>query len=352
MNAAAQPKAAETKAKTTRVGVVEGGAVLPHEVLGLSVAQLEQAYRTMVYARRFEEKAASLYQNKEIQGFCHLAIGQEATTTGTKLAAGPMDDFITSYRCHNMALDCGLSGDEIMAELTGRATGISKGKGGSMHMFEPSKHFWGGHGIVAAQVPLGVGLAFAAKYRGETDRVAYVFMGDGAMNAGQVFEAFNMAALWQLPVVFVIENNKWGMGTSVARAAAGNLVERGTPFGIRGETVDGMDLFAVVEAVRRARAEALTGKPVLLEFDTYRYRGHSMSDPAKYRTRDDVEGVREARDPIVRLETYLKANFKKTSEWFEDVDESIKTEVNAVAERAVTAPYPDASELWTDVVPE
>lgn len=324
-------------------------ALLEHHRLGLSDDTLEAAYRAMLYARRFQEKAAALYQQQEILGFCHLYIGQEAVAVGTKLASQPGDDFITSYRCHVHALVCGLSGEEVMGELTGRTIGISKGKGGSMHMFDPSKRFWGGHGIVAAQVPIGAGLAFAAKYKGE-DRVSFTFIGDGAMNAGQTFETFNMAALWKLPVVFIIENNQWGMGTSVSRAAAGELCKRGEPFGIPGEKVDGMDMLAVVKAVSKAAAHVRSGKgPYLLEMDTYRYRGHSMSDPAKYRTRDDVECVRETRDPIIRLQAYMEKNLKKKSEWFEKMDESIKVEVGKVADAATSAPWPDASELWTDV---
>lgn len=346
MNAMPQAK---TEAKTTTLKVKQGGGKLPHEKLGLSKEQLLATHRTMQYARRFEEKAASLYQQKEIQGFCHLAIGQEATTTGTKLMSKPGDDFITSYRCHNLALDCGISGDEVMAELTGRSTGISKGKGGSMHMFDPSKHFWGGHGIVGAQVALGTGLAFARKYNGQPN-ASFTFMGDGAMNCGQTFESFNMAALWGLPVVYIIENNQWGMGTSVARASAGDLYKRGEPFGIRGEKVDGMDVLAVADAIMRARADALEGRPVLLEMDTYRYRGHSMSDPAKYRSRDDVECVREQRDPIIRLQAYLTEHFNIKPEYFEKIDEEVKAQVTQVAANATSAPYPDASEMWTDVV--
>lgn len=348
MSTLAAEIAKQKQASGAGMGVVKGGSKLPHEQLGLTLPQLEAAYRTMLYARRFEEKAASLYQQQEIQGFCHLGIGQEAVTTGTKLASLEGDDFITSYRCHNLALDCGISGLEIMAELTGRAAGISKGKGGSMHMFDPAKRFWGGHGIVGAQVALGTGLAFASKYNNE-GRVSFTYMGDGAANAGQVFESMNMAALWKLPVVFIIENNQWGMGTSVARASAGELYRRGECFGIVGEKVDGMDLFAVVASVKRAAAKARAGEPYLLEMDTYRYRGHSMSDPAKYRTREDVENVREARDPINRLEKYLKEHFKKKPEWFDSLDETIKADVNEVAAQATTLPYPDEAELWTDV---
>jgi pyruvate dehydrogenase E1 component alpha subunit len=291
-----------------------------------------------------------LYQQQHIQGFCHLYIGQEAVAVGARLATQEgHDDFITSYRCHVHALVSGLSGEEVMGELTGRSIGISKGKGGSMHMFEPSKRFWGGHGIVAAQVPLGAGLAFASKYKKE-NRVCLTFIGDGAMNAGQVFESFNMAALWKLPVVFIIENNHWGMGTSVPRAAAGPLVKRGEPFGIPCENADGMDVLSVIGAVQKAVAHCRQGKgPYLLELDTYRYRGHSMSDPAKYRTREDVDCIRDTRDPIITLETYLKNNFKLSEKDFEKIDEEVKAEIEKVAEAATAAPRPTPADLFTDV---
>ncbi len=329
-----------------------------HDLLGLTKAEVVQWYKQMLYMRRFEEKAASLYQQKEIQGFCHLYIGQEAVAAGAKAASIDGDDFITSYRCHALALVCGLTGEEVMGELTGRTIGISKGKGGSMHMFEPAKHFWGGHGIVAAQVPLGAGLAYARKYQNDVlgqknKNVCFTFIGDGAMNAGQVFEAFNMAALWKLPVVFVIENNQWGMGTSVPRAAAGELHRRGEPFGIPGEKVDGMDFLTSMDAFRRASDHCREGKgPYLLELDTYRYRGHSMSDPAKYRTREDVDAVKELRDPIVRMQKYMMDTLGMKEDEFEAFDDVIKVDVAKVAEAATTAPRPDASELFTDVVPE
>lgn len=320
-------------------------------------AELMHWHEQMLYMRRFEEKAAALYQQKEIQGFCHLYIGQEAVAAGLKAIAFEGDDFITSYRCHALALVCGLTGEQVMGELTGREIGISKGKGGSMHMFEPEKGFWGGHGIVAAQVPLGAGLAFARKYQndvlGQTNQnVCFTLIGDGAMNAGQVFESFNMAQLWKLPVIFVIENNQYGMGTSVPRAAAGELYKRGEPFGIPGEKVDGMDFMAVAEAGKRAADYCRAGKgPYLLEMDTYRYRGHSMSDPAKYRTREDVENVRESRDPISAIQRLLmKVHGVKEAE-LDALDEAIKTEINRVAEVATTAPRPSDDELWTDVYP-
>ena len=343
-------KVIEKNSKTSKSGAM-------HDSLGLNKAEMVKWYKQMLMMRRFEEKAASLYQQKEIQGFCHLYIGQEAVATGAKAASIEGDDFITSYRCHALALVCGLSGEEVMGELTGRKIGISKGKGGSMHMFEPKKHFWGGHGIVAAQVPLGAGLAYAAKYRNDVlghsnQNVSFTFMGDGTANAGQVFEAFNMAALWKLPVVFVIENNQWGMGTSVPRAAAGELWKRGEPFGIPGEKIDGMDFLTSMEAFKRAGDYCRAGMgPYLLEMDTYRYRGHSMSDPAKYRTREDVDAVKELRDPITRMQKYMMDHFDMPEAEFEAFDDVIKTEVNRIAEVAVTAERPDAGELFTDVVP-
>lgn len=314
-------------------------------------AELLAAYELMLLIRRFEEKAASLYQQGHIGGFCHLYIGQEAVIAGCRAATTPEDDYITSYRCHAHALACGISPEQVMAELTGRVGGISKGKGGSMHMFDPEKRFWGGHGIVAAQVPLGAGLAFAAKYKGET-RASLTFIGDGAMNAGQVFETFNMAALWKLPALFIIENNQYGMGTSVPRAAAGELWKRGEPFGIPGKKIDGMDFFAVRDAITEAMKLVRAGQPVLLEMDTYRYRGHSMSDPAKYRTREQVECVREQRDPITNLGKVLQAEHSISAAELEAIDERIKTRMAAVEKFALESPLPDESELFTDIMPE
>jgi len=341
-------KALKTEAKSDKLGAAKA----------FTKAELLHWHEQMLYMRRFEEKAAALYQQKEIQGFCHLYIGQEAVAAGLKAIAHEGDDFITSYRCHALALVCGLTGEQVMGELTGRQIGISKGKGGSMHMFEPEKGFWGGHGIVAAQVPLGAGLAFARKYQndvmGETNQsVCFTLIGDGAMNAGQVFESFNMAQLWKLPVIFVIENNQYGMGTSVPRAAAGELYKRGEPFGIPGEKVDGMDFIAVAEAGKRAADYCRAGKgPYILEMDTYRYRGHSMSDPAKYRTREEVEGVREGRDPISRIQRLLIAEHSVKEAELDALDETIKTEINRVAEVATTAPRPSDDELWTDIYPK
>jgi pyruvate dehydrogenase E1 component alpha subunit len=305
----------------------------------------------MLTCRRFEEKAASLYQQGAIAGFCHLYIGQEAVAVGAKMASDKGDDFITSYRCHAHALVAGIPAEQVMGELTGRAIGISKGKGGSMHMFSPERRFWGGHGIVAAQVPLGAGLAFASKYNQEK-RVALTFIGDGAMSAGQTFEALNMAALWQLPVVFVIENNRYGMGTSVPRASAGELYKRAEPFGIACAKADGMDIFESYRALKKAVTHARSGKgPYVLELDTYRYRGHSMSDPAKYRTREEVDAIREQRDPITCLQRYLMEHLNIPGADFTGFDDEIKTEMERVATLATTSPLADVSELYTDVTP-
>lgn len=314
---------------------------------------LLKAYEDMLTIRRFEEKAAALYQQGLVGGFLHLYIGQEAVLVGAKLAAQEDDDYITSYRCHAHAIMCGVPLEAIMSELTGRATGISKGKGGSMHMFDPDKHFWGGHGIVAAQVPLGAGIAFANKYK-QQKNVCLTFTGDGAMNAGQVFETLNMAAVWELPMLLVIENNHYSMGTTVERASAGEFYKRGECFGIPGVKADGQDIFEVHKAMETAlkyvREEQ---KPYILELDTYRYRGHSMSDPGKYRTRDEVDTVRENRDPIGMLHNHLVDKEGVTAAELQALDRTIKDRINAVAAFAESAPIPSMDELWTDVtVPE
>ena len=261
--------------------------------------ELLKAYRDMVLIRRFEERAGQLYGMGLIGGFCHLYIGQEAVVVGMQMCLKPGDQVITSYRDHGHMLATGMEARGVMAELTGRATGYSKGKGGSMHMFSVEKGFFGGHGIVGAQVSLGAGLAFSNWYR-QTDNVSLTYFGEGASNQGQVYESFNMAALLKLPVIFIIENNKYGMGTSVERSSASkNLSQNGAPWGIPGEQVDGMDVLAVKEAGERAVAHCREGKgPYLLEMKTYRYRGHSMSDPAKYRTREEVQKMRETADCI------------------------------------------------------
>ncbi len=274
-----------------------------------SAADLVGYYREMLLVRRFEEKAGQLYGMGVIAGFCHLYIGQEAVVVGMQAAAGPADSVVTSYRDHGHMLACGMDPKGVMAELAGRAGGYSHGKGGSMHMFSHEARFYGGHGIVGAQVPIGTGLAFAHKYRGDGG-VSHVFLGDGAINQGQVYESFNMASLWALPAVYVIENNKYAMGTSVERSAAGTeLFRRGIAYGIPGEAVDGMDVLALREAAVRALAHARAGDgPYILEMKTYRYRGHSMSDPAKYRTKEEVSRMREQHDPIDTLKARLLAD--------------------------------------------
>jgi pyruvate dehydrogenase E1 component alpha subunit len=309
------------------------------------------AYRDMLLIRRFEEKAGQLYGMGFIGGFCHLYIGQEAVVTGLQMAAKPGDQVITTYRDHGHMLACGLDPKGVMAELTGRKGGLSGGKGGSMHMFSKEKHFYGGHGIVGASVPLGAGLAFANKYRGN-DNVCWCYFGDGAANQGQVYETFNMAKLWHLPVIFVIENNKYAMGTSTERSSATtDFSQRGSSFAIPGERVDGMDVRAVADAGRRVAAWVRAGNgPFILEMLTYRYRGHSMSDPAKYRAREEVDKVREERDPIERVRTRLLEQKWASEDDLKRIDSEIRAVVNASADFAQNDPEPDAAELWTDVL--
>ncbi len=311
--------------------------------------QLLTYYRDMLLIRRFEEKAGQLYGMGLIGGFCHLYIGQEAVAVGMQHALDETDSVITGYRDHGHMLVCKMDPRRVMAELTGRASGYSKGKGGSMHMFARDRNFYGGHGIVAGQVPLGTGVAFAHKYR-EDGGVCVVYLGDGATNQGQVYESFNMASLWNLPVIYVIENNQYGMGTSVKRASASTeLYRRGDAYDIPGEQIDGMDVVAVNAAAREAVAHARTKGPVLLEAKTYRYRGHSMSDPAKYRTREEVQGVRENRDPIDQLrERMLKAKIGD-EDGFKQIDKEIRAIVNEAATFAQDSPEPAPEELYTDV---
>lgn len=309
-------------------------------------------YRDMSFIRRFEEKAGQMYGQGLIGGFCHLYIGQEAVVVGFQSALKKGDSVITGYRSHGHAIATGASPKEVMAELTGRDAGIARGKGGSMHMFDPETGFYGGHGIVGAQVPLGAGLAFAAKYRGE-DNVTLAYFGDGAANQGQVYETFNMAKLWSLPVVFIIENNQYAMGTSVARSSGQQeLFRRGEGFGIPGKLVDGMNVLEVRAAADEAIAHVRAGKgPLLLELKTYRYRGHSMSDPAKYRTREEVQATREERDPITFIKKRLLED-GETEETLKTIDSKIKAEVAEVADFAQNAPEPDPSELYTDILVE
>ncbi|WP_040485978.1 pyruvate dehydrogenase (acetyl-transferring) E1 component subunit alpha [Lutibaculum baratangense] len=312
-----------------------------------------EAYRSMLLIRRFEEKAGQLYGMGLIGGFCHLYIGQEAVVVGMQLVAKEGDQVITGYRDHGHMLATGMDPKGVMAELTGRRGGYSKGKGGSMHMFSVEKGFYGGHGIVGAQVSLGTGLAFANKYRGN-DNVSFTYFGDGAANQGQVYESFNMARLWHLPVVYVIENNKYGMGTSVARASATtDLSQRGRSFDIPGEQVDGMDVRAVKAAGERAAEICRKGEgPYILEMVTYRYRGHSMSDPAKYRSRDEVQKMRQERDPIEQVRKRLSETHGMSDDDLKEIDKDIRAVVSESAEFAQTDPEPDPSELWTDIVRE
>jgi pyruvate dehydrogenase E1 component alpha subunit len=316
----------------------------------VSKEDLLKYYREMLLIRRFEEKAGQLYGMGLIGGFCHLYIGQEAVVVGLEAAAEEGDKRITSYRDHGHMLACGMDPKGVMAELTGREGGLSKGKGGSMHMFSKEKHFYGGHGIVGAQVPLGAGLAFADQYKGN-GRVTFTYFGDGAANQGQVYETFNMAALWKLPVVFVIENNQYAMGTSQKRSTSSPEIHtRGEAFGIPGESVDGMDVLAVKDAGERAVAHCRSGKgPYILEIMTYRYRGHSMSDPAKYRSREEVQKMREERDAIEHVREMLLQGKHATDDDLKAIDKEIKAIVNEAAEYSKESPEPDVSELWTDI---
>jgi pyruvate dehydrogenase E1 component alpha subunit len=327
-------------------------APAPGTARSLTREQQLDAYRQMLLIRRFEEKAGQLYGMGLIGGFCHLYIGQEAVVTGMEMARQEGDQVITAYRDHGHMLACGMDPKGVMAELMGRRHGYSKGKGGSMHMFSVAKHFYGGHGIVGTPAPLGTGIAFANKYSGDKN-VCLTYFGEGAANQGQVYESFNMAALWKLPVLYIIENNRYGMGTSVERASARaeELYNRGSGFGIPGMTVDGMD----VEAVKEAGEDALSqvrdgGGPMILELRTYRYRGHSMSDPAKYRTREEVQEVRSLQDPIELLgKRMLNARVADEGR-LKEIDKEIRAVVNEAADFATHDPEPDPAELHTDVL--
>ncbi len=323
----------------------------PAAATALSADTLKKFYADMLLIRRFEEKAGQLYGMGLIGGFCHLYIGQEAVVVGMQSSIRHGDQVITAYRDHGHMLACGMDPKGVMAELTGRGSGYSKGKGGSMHMFSREKNFFGGHGIVGAQVPIGTGLAFANRYRGN-GAVCLTYFGDGASNQGQVYEAFNMAELWKLPVVYVIENNQYAMGTSVERSSAqASFAKRGVSFNIPGEEVDGMDVEAVAAAGKHAVEWCRAGKgPIILEMKTYRYRGHSMSDPAKYRTRDEVQQVREKRDPIEHLGQKLIERGITTEDALKTVDKDTRSVVNLAAEFASESPEPDPSELYTNVL--
>jgi pyruvate dehydrogenase E1 component alpha subunit len=339
----AVPKKSVVKEATPEKG---NGADAPPE---FTREQELRALRDMLLIRRFEEKAGQLYGMGAIGGFCHLYIGQEAVVVGMQMTLKKGDQVITGYRDHGHMLACGMEAKGVMAELTGRRGGYSKGKGGSMHMFSMEKNFFGGHGIVGAQVSLGTGLAFANRYRGN-DFVSLAYFGDGASNQGQVYESFNMAELWKLPVVFIIENNRYAMGTSVTRSSAQtDFSKRGISFNIPGEQVDGMDVRAVKAAGEKAVAWCRAGKgPYILEMQTYRYRGHSMSDPAKYRTREEVDKVRHDQDPIEQVRNRLLAA-KMSEDELKAIDAEVREVVNAAADFAQHDPEPDPSELYTDV---
>ncbi len=322
----------------------------PEAKSNVSRDELLHYYREMLLIRRFEEKAGQLYGMGLIGGFCHLYIGQEAVVVGLEAVAREGDKRITSYRDHGHMLACGMDPRGVMAELTGRSGGYSKGKGGSMHMFSREKQFYGGHGIVAAQVPLGAGLALSDRYKGN-DNVTFTYFGDGASNQGQVYETYNMAEIWDLPVIFVIENNQYAMGTSVRRSTKSTtLFGRGLAYGIPGEQVDGMDVLAVKAAGAKATAHCRAGKgPYILEMMTYRYRGHSMSDPAKYRTREEVEKVRSEKDCIEHVRDLLVQGGLASEDDLKSIDKEIKAIVNEAAEFSKDSPEPPLGELWTDI---
>jgi pyruvate dehydrogenase E1 component alpha subunit len=319
--------------------------------LDLSNDQIISAYKTMESIRKFEERAADLYAKKHIRGFCHLYNGQEAIITGNVMAAHEGDSYITSYRDHGMMIGCGGDPLKVMSELTGKIDGYSKGKGGSMHIFDLEKKFYGGHGIVGAQTSLGTGIAFAIKYKQEPN-VCYTYLGDGAANQGQFYESMNMAALWKLPVIYVIENNGYAMGTSVSRAVYDDhFFNRGLPFGIIGIDVDGMDFFDVYKKMKIARDYCIKNEmPVLLEMKTYRYRGHSMSDPAKYRTKEEVDSYKEL-DPIQKLRKHILDNKIMTEDECEKISDEISSQMKKVADKASSeeTSYPGSEELWTDI---
>ncbi|MGO4449558.1 pyruvate dehydrogenase (acetyl-transferring) E1 component subunit alpha [Phyllobacterium sp. TAF24] len=340
-----------TRAKKSPARPAQTSAVKAPKPIQFTKEQELEAYREMLLIRRFEEKAGQLYGMGFIGGFCHLYIGQEAVVTGMQAALIEGDQVITGYRDHGHMLACGMSARGVMAELTGRRGGLSKGKGGSMHMFSKEKNFYGGHGIVGAQVSLGTGLAFANRYR-ENGNVSLAYFGDGAANQGQVYESFNMAALWKLPVIYIIENNRYAMGTSVSRASAEtDFSRRGISFNIPGIQVDGMDVRAVQAAGEEATAWARSGKgPMILEMQTYRYRGHSMSDPAKYRSKDEVQKMRSEHDPIEQVKNRLIEKGWSTEDDLKNIDKDVRDIVADAADFAQSDPEPDASELYTDIL--
>ena len=344
------PVAAKKTSATTKLAAVEKSSAAKKPA-GLPKEKLLELFRQMILIRRFEEKAGQLYGMGLIGGFCHLYIGQEAVVIGMQAAAKEGDAVITTYRDHGHMIACGMDPKGIMAELTGRIDGFSRGKGGSMHMFSVERNFFGGHGIVGANLPLGTGLAFAQKYKG-TDSLSMVYFVDGAANQGQVYESFNMASLWQLPVIYIIENNEYAMGTSTKRHAADTqLFKRGEPFGIPGVQVNGMDVLEVHKAATAAIAHVRSGKgPILLEMKTYRYRGHSMSDPAKYRSKEEVEDYKEHRDSITHFREHLLKEGIANEAVLKKIEDEVKVVVNDAAEFAKESPEPNATELWTDIL--
>lgn len=349
----ATKKAAPKKTATKKTASRKKTPRKQPDVPAFSNEEELEAYKMMLTIRRFEEKAGQMYGMGLIGGFCHLYIGQEAVVVGVQMASIEGDQMITGYRDHGHMLAMGLDPNGVMAELTGREGGLSRGKGGSMHMFSAEKHFYGGHGIVGAQVSLGTGLAFANRYQ-DNGNVSFVYFGDGAANQGQVYESFNMAELWELPVVYVIENNQYAMGTAISRASAQtDLSKRGVSFNIPGEQVDGMDVRAVKDAAARAAEFCRSGKgPFILEMNTYRYRGHSMSDPAKYRAREEVNRMREEHDPIEQVRARLLKAKKIDEAGLKEIDAEIRAIVTEAANFAQESPEPDPSELWTDIFEE
>lgn len=342
-SASKKTKKSSSKKKEPNLKAVSNSEAKP------TVEEMMSLYKDMLMIRRFEEKAGQLYGMGLIGGFCHLYIGQEAVVTGIQSVQEEQDTVITTYRDHAHMLACGMDPKGIMAELTGRSGGYSAGKGGSMHMFSRDKNFYGGHGIVGASTAIGTGLGFSHKYK-EDGGVCVSYMGDGSANQGQVAESYNMAALWKLPVLYVIENNKYGMGTAVSRSSAGELYRRGEGYGIPGEQVDGMDVFAVRNAARQALDYVRSGNgPYILEVLTYRYRGHSMSDPAKYRSKEEVAKYKDEQDPIAQIKAMMQEEGIKEDD-LKAIDKEIKGIVAEAAQFAQESPEPDPAELWTDVL--
>jgi len=342
----AAPTQKRAKGQKSKSSKKMSNSILPND-------ELLSAYRDMLVIRRFEERAGQLYGLGKIGGFCHLYSGQEAVITGVVKARRPDDQIITAYRDHGHIIACGIEPKFVMAELLGRATGSSKGKGGSIHMFALAQHFYGGHGIVGAQVPIGTGLGFANAYRGQ-DNVSLTFLGDGAANQGQVYESFNMAALWKLPVVYIIENNQYAMGTSVERASAQtDFSKRGLSFGIEGQQIDGMDVESVYTATLAALDHARAGKgPIILEMKTYRYSGHSMSDPAKYRKREEVKTVRQQQDPINMLRDRLLERGIADEAQLKKINAEVLAQIEEATQFAENSSEPEPAELMTDIYVE